>query len=173
MRLTLIMGHSEGLAATGPRAAKAFAGWNGLSTATMRIPAGAAKAGGSRWGATSSVRLRSDPLLQERADARDRMLAFRQNARVEMPGMRHARPHLDLDLASRRAQLVRHPHGIVAQDFVAADMDQRRRQAGRIAVKRRGVLMARVGTGRGISRRSVMRSGARDNSSPISSCSTP
>ncbi len=40
-----------------------------------------------------------------------------------------------------------HPHRIVAQDLVAADLQEGRRQAARIAVKRRGVGVPGIGVG--------------------------
>src|SRR5262249_28182752 len=67
------------------------------------------------------------------------------NAREEVPGVRHARPHFDLHLASRRAQFLGHPDGVVAQNFVAANVDQRGRQPSRVAIERRGVVIARIG----------------------------
>ena len=87
-----------------------------------------------------------EPRLQERADARERATALWYDACVEVPRMRHARPHFDFDLASRGFEFLGHADRVVAQDLVAAHVDQRRRQPGRIAVKRRGVMIARIGT---------------------------
>src|SRR5215475_13878208 len=84
-----------------------------------------------------------EPLLQERADARERAPALRYDACVEVPRMGHARPYLDFDVASRRFQFLGHADRIVAQDLIAADVDQRRRQPGRVAVERGGVVIAR------------------------------
>ena len=76
------------------------------------------------------------PLLQEGADARDGITALRQDAREVVPSMRHARPYLDFDVASRPSQFVGHANGVIAQDLIAADVDQSGRQSRRIAIKR-------------------------------------
>jgi len=49
--------------------------------------------------------------------------------------VRHARPYFELDLTSGGAHPLRHAYGIVEQDLVA-DLDERRRQSGRVGVKR-------------------------------------
>jgi hypothetical protein len=46
--------------------------------------------------------------------------------------------------------VIRHARGIVAQDLVAIDLNKRRRQSGRIAIKRRSVGIPRVGAKTGI-----------------------
>ena len=56
----------------------------------------------------------------------DRLASFREDARVEMPNVRQPRPDLDFDFASRRLEVIGHAHGVVAQDFVAADLDKDR-----------------------------------------------
>src|SRR5215831_17766336 len=61
-----------------------------------------------------SHRKASEPLLQERADARERAPALRYDTCVEVPGMGHARPHLDFDVASRRFQFLGHADRVVA-----------------------------------------------------------
>src|SRR5262245_28043825 len=61
-----------------------------------------------------SHRKASEPLLQERADARERATALRYDACKEVPGMGHARPHLDFDVASRRFQFLGHADRVVA-----------------------------------------------------------
>ena len=58
--------------------------------------------------------------------------------------MRHARPHLQLDLAAGLSHPLGHAHRIVQQDLVAADLDQGRGQPLRVAVKRRGVRIAPI-----------------------------
>jgi hypothetical protein len=60
--------------------------------------------------------------VQERADARDGVAPLRDEARIELPGVGHPRPHFDFGNAPRRGELLGHPHGIVAQDFVTADL---------------------------------------------------
>src|SRR5262249_12061006 len=76
------------------------------------------------------------PLLQEGADACNGVAALRQDAGEVVPGMRHARPYLDFHLTPCRPQFVGHADRIVAQDLIAADVDQRGGQSGRIAIKR-------------------------------------
>src|SRR5438067_1307039 len=65
--------------------------------------------------------------------------------REAVPDMRHARPDFQRDLTPRLAHPLGHPRGVVAQDLVAADLEQRRRQSARIAVKRRDIRIAGVG----------------------------
>jgi len=64
-----------------------------------------------------------------------------------MPDVRHARPYLELDLTSRFTHPIGHSHRVIAQHLVAADLNDRRRQTGRIAVERRDIGRARVGAG--------------------------
>ncbi len=64
-----------------------------------------------------------------------------------MPDMEHARPHFEFDLAATCSQALGHSHRIIAQCLIAADMDESRRQARRIAVKWRGVGRARICAG--------------------------
>src|SRR5262245_61174022 len=71
----------------------------------------------------------------EAADALDRAARLRDDPGEHLPDMRHARPDLELNAATGGAQLVGHPHRVIAQDFVAAHLNQRGRQADRIAVE--------------------------------------
>src|SRR5271166_562115 len=82
--------------------------------------------------------------LDKSADPADRAAALRQHTRVELPDMEHARPDLDLDRRAGRAQLQRHPYGVVAQKLIAADLNEDGRQARRIAIERRSVGMTRI-----------------------------
>jgi len=50
--------------------------------------------------------------------------------------MRHARPYFELDRRSSGAHAIGHAYGVIVQHFVAADLDQCRRQAREISVKR-------------------------------------
>ncbi len=78
--------------------------------------------------------LPSPLLIQEGADAVDRTACFRHDSRKQRPDVRHARPDLDLGATACCPQLVGHANGIVVQNLVAADQNQRRRQPGGIAV---------------------------------------
>src|SRR5262249_36257244 len=89
----------------------------------------------------------SQPVLHERADARERGARFRQHAHQQMPDVPHARRDLELHVAAGGAHFLGHPRGIVAQHVVAADLDERRRQAARVAVERRRVRVTRIGAG--------------------------
>jgi hypothetical protein len=79
------------------------------------------------------------PLPHEGTDAADCPPGFREERHECVPDMRHARPYFELDLTGCSSHALGHAHGIVAQDLVAADLDQGRRQPGRIAIERRGV----------------------------------
>ena len=59
--------------------------------------------------------------------------------------MRHARPDFEFDLASRPAHPLGHSHRVVAQDLVAADLNQSWRQAAGIAIERRDIGIAGIG----------------------------
>lgn len=95
--------------------------------------------------APSSVGRADRALPHEGTDSRDRPTRLGQVRHEGMPDMRHARPDFERDRAAGIAQPLGHPHRIVAQDLVAADMQQGRRQAPQIAVERRGVRVARIG----------------------------
>jgi len=60
--------------------------------------------------------------------------------------MPHVRPHLDAHATTGGAHLLDDPHRVVAQYVVAADEDERGGQTAQIAVKRRGVRVARIRT---------------------------
>lgn len=100
----------------------------------------------ARDGGSPSSLGRAERLLpHEGADSRDRPTRLGQERHEGVPDMRHARPDFERDTAAGIAQPLGHPHRIVAQDLVAADMQQGRRQAPQIAVERRGVRVARIG----------------------------
>ena len=75
------------------------------------------------------------------------MEAFRDERHEDMPHVRHARPYFELDLTPGGAHAIGHPHGVVAQHLIAADLNDRRGQPGGIAVKRRDIGSARIGAG--------------------------
>jgi hypothetical protein len=97
-------------------------------------------------------RLRLYLALYEGADALDGRSRFRKDPRPDLPGVRHPRPYFELDLTSGGAHPLRHAHGIIEEDLVAADLDERRRQSGRVGVKRRRIRRARIGAGEIIAR---------------------
>jgi len=61
--------------------------------------------------------------------------------------VRHTRPYFELDLTRRGAHSVGHAHRVIAQYLVAADLNERRREARRIAVERRHVRCPWIGAG--------------------------
>src|SRR5262249_56669459 len=77
-------------------------------------------------------RLRLYLALHEGADALDGRSRFRKDPRPDLPGVRHPRPYFEFDLTSGGAHPLRHAHGIIEEDLVAADLDERRRQSGRV-----------------------------------------
>jgi len=64
-----------------------------------------------------------------------------------MPDVRQARPYFELHLTPRGTHAIGHAHGVIAQHLVAADLNEGRREAGRIAVEWRDIGSARVGAG--------------------------
>jgi hypothetical protein len=72
---------------------------------------------------------------------------LRHDAHVHLPGMPHVLPYLDFHAAARDTHFVGHPHRVIAQHFVATHQNEGWGQAGQVAVKRRGVWMARVCAG--------------------------
>ena len=90
--------------------------------------------------------------LHEGADALDGRSRFRKDPRPDLPGVRHPRPYFEFDLTSGGAHPLRHAHGIIEEDLVAADLDERRRQSGRVGVKRGRIRRARIGAGEIIAR---------------------
>src|SRR6266852_5560261 len=84
--------------------------------------------------------------LHEGADTLDGGMRLRDDPCPQVPGMRHPRPDFELDPTSGGTHPIGHAHGIVEQDLVAADLDEGRRQTGRIAVERRCIGRARIGT---------------------------
>lgn len=97
-------------------------------------------------------RLRLYLALHEGADALDGRSRFRKDPRPDLPGVWHPRPYFELDLTSGGAHPLRHAHGIIEEDLVAADLDERRRQSARVGVKRRRIRRARIGAGEIIAR---------------------
>ena len=61
--------------------------------------------------------------------------------------MRHPRPYFEFDLTSGGAHPLRHAQGIIEEDLIAADLDERGRQSGRVGIKRRRMRLARIGAG--------------------------
>jgi len=61
--------------------------------------------------------------------------------------MRHAGPYFELDRGSSGAHSVGHPHRIVVERLVAADLDQCWRQAGDVAIERGDVGSPRIRSG--------------------------
>src|SRR5215471_13724917 len=97
-------------------------------------------------------RLRLYLALHEGADPLDGRSRFRKDPRPHLPGVRHPRPYFEFDLTSGGAHPLRHAHGIIEEDLVAADLDERRRQSARVGVKRRRIRRARIGAGKIIAR---------------------
>ena len=97
-------------------------------------------------------RLRLYLALHEGANALDGRSRFWKNPRPDLPAVRHPRPYFEFDLTSGGAHPLRHAHGIIEEDLVAADLDERRRQSGRVGVKRRHIRRARIGAGEIIAR---------------------
>src|SRR5215468_10596060 len=71
-------------------------------------------------------RLRLYLALHEGANALDGRSRFWKNPRPDLPSVRHPRPYFEFDLTSGGAHPLRHAHGIIEEDFVAADLDERR-----------------------------------------------
>src|SRR5262249_22030317 len=97
-------------------------------------------------------RLRLYLALHEGADALDGRSRFRKDPRPNLPGVWHPRPYFEFNLTSGGAHPLRHAHGIIEEDLVAADLDERRRQSGRVGVKRRCIRRAWIGAGEIIAR---------------------
>src|SRR5262249_6999414 len=97
-------------------------------------------------------RLRLYFALHKGADALDGRSRFRKDPRPDLPGVRHPRPYFEFYLTSGGAHPLRHAHGIIEEDLVAADLDERRRQSGRVGVKRGRIRRARIGAGKIIAR---------------------
>src|SRR5262249_48177329 len=71
-------------------------------------------------------RLRLYLALHEGADALDGCSRFGKDPRPDLPGVRHPRPYFEFDLTSGGAHPIRHAHGIIEENLVAADLDVRR-----------------------------------------------
>ena len=74
--------------------------------------------------------------LHEYADPLDRSPSLWDDARVVLPTVRHTRPFLQFNFTAGSTALFSHPHGIVAQDFIAANLDEQRRKSRCVPVKR-------------------------------------
>jgi len=57
--------------------------------------------------------IRCQDLIRKGSDARNRRPGFGQYRREEMPPVRHARPHLNLDLATCRPEIFGHAYRVV------------------------------------------------------------
>src|SRR5580658_7499847 len=64
--------------------------------------------------------------------------------RRELPGMRNDRPNFQLDASARCPGFFRETGGIVAQNFIRADVNKQGRKAGEIGIERRSDWIARV-----------------------------
>ena len=69
--------------------------------------------------------------------------------RGELPGMRYDRPDFQLDGNASGSGTFSEAGGVIAQNFIAADMDEKRWKAGEIGVKRgregiAGIAVAKV-----------------------------
>src|SRR5580692_3529988 len=64
--------------------------------------------------------------------------------RRKLPGMRNDRPNFQLHPNAGRTCLFRETLGIVAQNFVRANVNEKRRKAGKIGIERRSNWVARV-----------------------------
>src|SRR5262249_62258680 len=102
---------------------------------------------------TERRRLRLYLAPHEGADALDGRSRFRKDPRPDLPSVRHSRPYFEFDLTSGGAHPLRHAHGIIEEDLVAADLDERPRQSGRVGVKRRRIRRATIGAGEIIARK--------------------
>src|SRR6516162_10077832 len=87
-----------------------------------------------------------EPGLHEYGDPLDRSPSLWDDARVVVPAVRHAQPFLEFNFATGSAELFSHPDRIVAQDFIAADLDEQRRKSRCVPVKRRRIRMPRIGS---------------------------
>jgi hypothetical protein len=65
--------------------------------------------------------------LNEFPDLLDCVMRFGQKRHEQMPDVKHARPHLQLDRTLRDSELLRHARSIIEQDFVASHLNQDRR----------------------------------------------
>jgi hypothetical protein len=62
--------------------------------------------------------------------------------------MRHSLRDFELDLTPGGTHPFRHAQGIIEQNFVASDLNERRRKSSGVAVKRGGVGRPRVDAGK-------------------------
>ena len=110
-----------------------------------RLPASAVAHGTITEVAGSRRSRRDRHLLRDKAaDTLYRAPRLRHHRGEQMPYVRHPRPNFEHDLAAGGSHAIRHARGVVAQHLIAADLDQGRRQAARIAVERRSVGVTRV-----------------------------
>src|SRR5437016_1696795 len=73
--------------------------------------------------------------------------------RGKLPGMRDDGPNLLFDGNARGTSALGEARGITAQNFVRADMNQKRRKAGEIGIQRGGERIARIGVAKIVARR--------------------
>ena len=64
--------------------------------------------------------------------------------RRELPGVRNDGPNFQFDAKARCSRAFRESRGIVAQSFIRADMNQKRRKTGEIGVEWRSDRVARI-----------------------------
>ncbi len=88
------------------------------------------------------------PGPHERADLSYRPARLGQHRPKQVPDMRHPRPDFECYFAAGSTQAIGHARRVVAQDLVAADLNQCRRQAPEIAVDRRCPGVTRIGAGK-------------------------
>ena len=66
-----------------------------------------------------------------------RLEGFRDQVRSQLPGMRDDRPDFQFDGNASSASAFGEASGVVAEDFVRADVNEKRRKAGEIGVAAR------------------------------------
>src|SRR6266704_962096 len=103
------------------------------------------------------VRLRGHNACAEKRDAfPERLASFGNQVRSKRPGMRDNRPDFQFDENTRSAGAFGEPRGIVAQDFVRAYVNEKRRKSGEIGIERRCERIAWIGVAE------IIASGCRD-----------
>ena len=83
-----------------------------------------------------------------------RLAGFGDQMRGELPGMRNNRPNFQFDGNACGAGALGEARGIIAQDFVRADVNQKRRKSGKIGIQGRREGIARIGIAKIVARRS-------------------
>src|SRR5260370_23979388 len=82
---------------------------------------------------------------EERGAFSQRLASFGNPVRGELPGMRDNRPDFQLDGNASGASTFGEARGVIAQDFVRAHVNEKRRKAGEIGVERGGQRGAGIG----------------------------